>query len=127
MATLNGVDIFHLCTVATRPNPVAVQTNDYPGVNGLEELRLGTRGRTSTVDGYLLGMDVASLNSAEIAGRSYVVDAGAYTFQDNYGNSWSNVRLVSFDVSERVQTCASAFVGGTGYCRKYTATLLHLS
>lgn len=127
MATYDGENIFHECVIRTQPNPVAVQTNAYPGVDGLEEIRLGSRGRTTVVEGMLVGATLDDLNSAEIAFRAKVIEAGAKTFVDNYSNSWPNVRVVSFEPQGRVMTCAGAPLVSTGYCRAYVATLLHLS
>lgn len=127
MATLNGVDLFYLCTVDTVPGQHARQLNAYPGVNGLESLRMGTRGHTSTVKGYLLGASIGDLNAAEISLRTYQANGGAYDFVDNYGNTWSNVYVASVDFSMgRVMACASAGVSGAGYCRPYVAILMHL-
>lgn len=127
MATYDGANIFGECTIRTQPNPVAVQTNAYPGVDGLEEIRMGTRGRVSVVEGWLVGATTSDLNSAEIAIRAKVVEADAKTFVDNYGNSWPNVRVASYEPQGRVMACAAASLGGAGYCRAYVATLLHLS
>lgn len=127
MATLNGVDLFHQCAVQTVPNPVAVQTTAYPGINGLEQLRLGTRGYTTMIRGYLLAADIPSLNAAESALRSYQNDAGTYDFVDNFGTTWTNVRLASVQFEGQIRQGISAAFSAMGYCREYTATLEHLN
>lgn len=125
MATLNGVDLFHQCSVVSSPNPPDVQTNAYPGVNGLEQITLGSRGGTTVIEGYLVASSTANLLAAENAIRGYVTGQGIYTFVDNYGQSWPNVRLTSVSFEGRVHPCAAAGIGA-GFCRAYSATLLHL-
>lgn len=131
MATLNGIDLFHNCTVTTELNPVGRQLSSFAGVNGLQSLRLGTRGRISTITGYLVGQTPSDLNAAEVAMRTYEADGGAYTFVDNFGNTWSNVTLAKYKPMGRVHACVASSIylaasNGSGYCREYSVMLLHL-
>lgn len=126
MATYDGANIFGLCTVSTEILPVAVQTNAYPGINGLEEIRLGTRGAMSVVEGWLVGSTPSDVSAAETAIRTKQEQALAKTFVDNYGNSWPFSRVLSFKPEGRVVPCNGAGLPGGGYGRKYVAAILHL-
>ena len=127
MATYDGANIFGECVVRTEILPPAVQQNAYPGVNGIEEIRLGTRGAITVVEGWLVGATTGDLSAAETAIRSKQEQAVAKTFVDNYGNTWPNVRVLDFKPDGRVMTCAGASLPSGGYCRRYVATLLHLT
>jgi len=127
MATLDGVNIFHLCTVSTELTPTGFQRTAYPGVNGVAGLTLGSRGAISSISGFLIGATTADVNTAEATFRTYQANGLAYTFVDNHGNSWDNVRVLQFSPGDRVLPCAAASLGGSGYCRPYKATLEHLS
>lgn len=101
-------------------NPRGSQTNAYPGVNGLEELDQGQRGRFLVVTGRLKGAGYAALNGAEGLIRSYN-DGLAHVLVDQFGNAWTNAKLESFEPQGQVQNAND--LDGTGPCfhRRYTA------
>lgn len=106
------------CVVAD--NPRAAQQNTYPGVNGVEELDQGSRGRLITISGRLLGGNGAALQAAEDNLRSYN-DGAAHTITDNFGGTWSNAKFEGFEPQGRIE--ASSDLNGTGfvYHRRYVA------
>lgn len=121
--TFNGDAIFgSACKMmAGQINPVASQTNSYPGLNGLESLNQGKRGGRAMATGRLGGLGIAGLNAAESLFRSYH-DGRAYILIDQFGNVWPFTKLDSFEQTDRV-----VIDPGTGWLwRPYKATFIHL-
>jgi hypothetical protein len=120
-ATFDNVSLGPLCTTRTYGNPHARQVNEYPGVNGLEVLNLGSRGGTTEAEGLLYGDTLLDLAAAFGTFIGYVRDGGAYTLEDSFGVSWDSVILVDF----RPDGLAKLFTDG-GFCRAYKAVFLHI-
>ncbi len=107
--------------MATSNNLRECQVNAFFGVNGLETLDGGFRGRITKVHGVLSGQSAPILASAEGLFRTYN-DGLARVLVDNLGTSWPNVRLDRFQPIGRVRQSAD----GT-YFRAYQALFLHLA
>ncbi len=107
-------------TVAVAENPRAAQQNTYPGLNGVEELDQGHRGRIMMISGRLLSPNGAALAAAEADIRSYN-DGATHTIVDNFGGTWENCKMESFEPQGRVE--ASSDLNGTGFVvhRRYVA------
>jgi hypothetical protein len=122
MASYGGVGIFGAAvSVTTSDNPRECQVNSFFGLNGLEALDGGFRGRISRVQGVLYGRSSFLLASAEGLFRSYN-DGVARVLFDNLGAAWPNVRLLRFQPVGRVRQSAD----GT-FFRAYQALFLHLA
>ncbi len=122
MASYGGVAIFGAAvSMTTSDNPRETQVNSFFGINGLETLDGGFRGRITKVHGVLFGQSSFLLASAEGLFRSYN-DGIARTLVDNLGTVWPNVRLLTFQPQGRVRQSAD----GT-FFRAYQAQFLHLA
>ena len=122
MASYAGVPIFGVAvSMSTADNPRDSQVNAFFGVNGVECLDGGFRGRVTRVRGVLYGQSSLLLASAEGLFRSYN-DGVARVLVDNLGTVWGNVRLLSFMPYGRIRQSPD----GT-YFRAYQAQFLHLS
>jgi hypothetical protein len=121
--TFNGVPMFgsawkmQACVI----NPMAVQSNDFPGLNGTEELNQGLRGAFTMVSGVLTGETAEGLNAYENLFRSYY-DGRAYVLVDQFDNYWPNVKLEVFQPEDRIVRYADGSFG-----RRYTARFRHIS
>jgi hypothetical protein len=94
--SFDGVPLGVICTVRTWANPVARQVNEYPGINGLEVLTMGSRGGTSEAEGMLLAASLLDLAGQLGTFIAYQRDGGAYTLVDSKGVAWPAVILVDF-------------------------------
>jgi hypothetical protein len=122
MASYGGVAIFGTSvTMATSDYPRETQVNSFFGINGLESLDGGFRGRITKVHGVLFGPSSIFLASAEALFRSYN-DGLTRTLVDNLGTAWSNVRLLTFQPLGRARQSAD----GT-YFRAYQAQFFHMT
>jgi hypothetical protein len=122
MASYGGVGIFGAAvSMTTSDNPREAQINSFFGINGLEALDGGFRGRITKVHGVLYGQSALLLSSAEGLFRSYN-DGVARMLVDSLGTVWPSVRLLTFQPSGRVGQAAD----GT-YFRAYQAQFLHLA
>ena len=122
MASYGGVAIFGAAvSMSTADNIRESQVNSFFGVNGLESLDGGFRGRVTRVRGVLYGPSALLLASAEGNFRSFN-DGVARMLIDNLGTLWPNVRLLLFRPHGRVRQSAD----GT-YFRAYQASFLHLA
>jgi hypothetical protein len=122
MASYGGVGIFGAgVTMTTSDNPRECQVNSFFGINGLETLDGGFRGRITRAQGVLHGQSAFLLASAEGLVRSYN-DGIARMLVDNLGTIWPNVKLWKFQPSGRIRQSAD----GT-YFRAYQALFLHLA
>ncbi len=121
MPSFGGSNIFGgAVTMSTADNPREKQLNAFFGVSGLEMLDGGLRGRMTHVTGLLYGASAALLASAEGQFRSFN-DGIARNLVDNFGVSWTNVRLEAFQPSGRVMQSPSGY-----FFRPYHARFLHL-
>lgn len=101
--------------------PAAYQFNEYPGVNGVEALFLGTRGGRTEVEGVLVGVNRADLDAQEAVWRTLQGSGVARTLTTDAGRTFLQVLLMEFNLAEPVK----ADIGGP-VSRQYTATFLHL-
>ncbi len=122
MASYGGLGIFGAAmSMSTSDNPRESQVNSFFGINGLETLDGGFRGRITQVRGVLYGESAGLLASAEGTFRSYN-DGVPRMLIDNLGTVWLNVRLLRFQPVGRVRQSAD----GT-FFRAYEAQFLHLT
>ncbi len=122
MASYAGLAIFGAgLTMTTSENPRECQVNSFFGINGLETLDGGFRGRITRVQGVLTGQSAGLLASAEGLFRSYN-DGVARLLIDNLGTIWPNVKLLKFQPIGRIRQSSN----GT-YFRSYQALFLHLT
>lgn len=121
MPSFGGAAIFGRgVSMATQDNPLERQENAFPGLDGVESLTLGQRGRFTVVTGVLFGALASDLESAEATFRSYN-DGVARTLVDSYGGSWDYALLETFEPQGRI------FQDGYyGYGRRYVARFRHL-
>jgi hypothetical protein len=107
--------------MSTSDNPRQCQVNSFFGINGLETLDGGFRGRITRAHGVLYGQSALLLASAEGLFRSYN-DGIARVMVDNLGTVWPNVKLWKFQPIGRIRQSAD----GT-FFRAYQALFLHLA
>ncbi len=121
MPFFGGVNIFGTAVVMiTTDQPREKQINGFFGLNGLETLDGGSRGRTTEVRGLLEGSSAANLALTESAFRSYA-DGQTRVLVDNLGSTWANVCLETFAPAGRVRQSPQGV-----YFRTYRARFLHL-
>ena len=121
MPSFGGVNIFGTAvTMTTTDNPRENQLNAFFGLNGLESLDGGLRGRVTNVSGLIYSTPSATLGSLEFLFRSYN-DGVARVLVDTLGTSWMNVRLESFTPIGRVRQSPFGIL-----FRSYQARFLHL-
>ena len=122
MPNYGGLTIFgSAVAMATADVPRQSQVNSYFGINGLETLDGGFRGRLTKVRGVLHGASALDLAAAENLFRS-LNDGLTRTLVDNLGLIWLNVRLSTFQPLGRVRQSPN----GT-YFRAYQAQFFHLA
>jgi len=122
MSTYGSVGIFGAAvSMSTCDNPRESQVNSFFGVNGIESLDGGFRGRITRVRGVLSGRSSLLLAAAEGLFRSYN-DGLARVLVDNLGTVWPNVRLLRFQPVGRIRQTADGI-----YFRGYQALFLHLA
>jgi hypothetical protein len=93
MATLNGDNIFGFSVqMPSQMNPTSQQLNSFFGVNGLQSLYGGLRGRVFMISGVLFGATLGDLAAAQNAWENYVNGIG-YELVDTMGRAWSPVLL----------------------------------
>lgn len=122
MPNYGGIQIFGAAvSMATADHARQSQVNSFFGINGLETLDGGFRGRVTKVRGVLHGPSALGLASAENLFRSFN-DGVTRILVDNLGMIWTNVRLTGFQPHGRVRQSPD----GT-YFRAYQAQFLHLA
>jgi hypothetical protein len=122
MPSFGGANVFGTAvTMSTADYPRQYQVNAYFGLNGLEMLDGGARGRVTLVEGILYGSTAAALAGAEATFRSYN-DGIARVLVDQFGTSWASVTLDFFRPSGRVQQAPDG-----SFYRRYLARFLHLA
>jgi hypothetical protein len=122
MASYAGLGIFGAgVTMTTSDYPRECQVNTFFGVNGLETLDGGFRGRVTRVRGTLSGQSAPLLASAEGVFRTYN-DGLARVLVDNLGTAWPNVKLLKFQPIGRIRQSADGV-----FFRPYWAIFLHLA
>jgi hypothetical protein len=91
VTTLDGNSIFGTAvSVVQNPHPNAQQINQFFGIDGLQTLFGGTRGRRFIISGVLSGSTMSTLNAVEATLLSYA-DGLTHTLVDNRGRIWPNV------------------------------------
>jgi hypothetical protein len=122
MAFYGNVGIFGAAvSMTTSDNPRECQVNSFFGINGLETLDGGFRGRITRVRGVLYGSSAYLLASAEGLFRSYN-DGVPRLLVDNLGTTWPNAKLQRFQPVGRVRQSADG-----SFFRAYQALFLHLA
>jgi hypothetical protein len=122
MPSFGGANVFGTAVaMSTADYPRQNQVNAYFGLNGLEMLDGGARGRVTIVEGVLYGNTAAALAGAEATFRSYN-DGVARVLVDQFGTSWMNVKLDLFRPSGRVKQAPDG-----SFYRRYQARFLHLA
>ncbi len=123
MASFNSFDLGLVQEWSTSAAPKDRQINAYNGVDGLENIDLGARGGTTTMQGLLGGSDIPDLKAIKAGLRALQVDGDAYTFIDPEDTEWDNVILVMF----RTVGPRYFVVGDAGVVQRYELELLHLN
>jgi hypothetical protein len=122
VATYGGIAIFGTgVEMRTVDLPRSVQDNTFFGIDGVEELDGGFRGRMTVVKGLLYAQTSFGLASVEGTFRSYL-DGVVRDLTDTTGTTWPNVRLQSFQPNGRVRQAPD----GT-FFRSYLARFFHLT
>ncbi len=122
MASYAGLGIFGAgLSMTTTDKPRECQVNSFFGINGLETLDGGFRGRITRAQGVLYGQSALLLASAEGLFRSYN-DGLARPLVDNLGTVWPNVKLQKFQPIGRIRQSSDG-----QYFRAYQALFLHLA
>lgn len=120
MPVFGGANIFGASVaMITNDRPRAVQINAFFGINGVEALDGGSRGRYTDVTGVLSGVTAAGLASAEALFRSFE-DGIPRTLVDTYGASWPNATLEAFAPQGRVRQSPYGY-----FFRPYRARFFH--
>jgi hypothetical protein len=121
LPTIDGAAIFGLATtVVVADGPRGVQRNAYPGLDGVEELDQGSRGRLITITGRLYGANASAMGAAEADVRSYN-DGATHTIVDQFGVAWSYCKYESFEPQGRVEIAVDLNGNGPMYHRRYVA------
>jgi hypothetical protein len=121
MPSFGGTNIFGTAvSMSTTDHPRVTQVNAYFGLNGLESLDGGMRGRVTHVTGLLLGSTPVGLATAEGSFRSFN-DGIARILVDNFGTAWPSVRLEFFQPRGRVRQSPHGV-----FFRNYQARFFHL-
>ena len=122
MASYGGVNLFGTSvSFSTLDRPRQIQANSYFGVDGVESLDGGSRGRSTVVSGVLFAPSPAGLASTESAFRNYS-DGMSRDLIDGFGSLWPNVLLESFQPQGRARRTPDGI-----YFRPYRARFFHLT
>jgi len=90
-ATYDGQAIFGLAvSVHHQMNPTAQQMNSFFGIQGVQAVFGGTRGRVFYINGLLTAADQPGVRAAQAAIFSYA-DGVPRELRDTFGYTWSNV------------------------------------
>jgi len=122
--TIDGSPVFgYAVNVVHNPHPNAQQINEFFGINGVQTLFGGSRGRTFMISGVLADVDLPSINDDEALLLSYA-DGLPHTLVDNRGRVWFNVifrgEYQPFEQGPR-------WLAGGGYCLPYKLTMTGLT
>lgn len=99
----------------------STQINEFFGLDGIEALDGGFRGRITVATGIAYGDTINDVASVIETIRGY--DNGLYyTLIDSAGVTWPLVRLRTFNYQERAYVHSQL-----GYCRNYAITFHHLA
>lgn len=123
MPSFAGSDIFGVdVSMSTADQPLARQQNAYPGVNGVESLTMGSRGRVTAARGRLRADSLGGL-AALMNGFRSLRDGNAYPLVDTMGVTWPFVVLERFapDANTPIYIDQYGF-----YTKPYMAEFVHL-
>jgi hypothetical protein len=112
-----GIDV----VMNTADNPRDEQVNAFMGVNGVEVLDHGSRGRVTNATGRFLCASLAELAAVETRFRQYH-NQYAYTLVTTEGIIWYDVKLESFESIPRIGM--DSYTGQVW--RSYRARFRHL-
>ena len=119
--TYGGLPIFGWSAkIDTSQVKRSVQTNEFFGLTGVEEIDGGGRGGTSTATGIVFGGDYPSYRAAWSAATS-MQDGQARDLLSTDGNLYNQVKLVSWRPASELRQTA----GGL-WMRRYSAEFRHL-
>ena len=111
MSTFNGTDYF-----GSGPHRILVQgerfakkRTAYAGVNGVESLIMGARGRPVTIQGQLRGGDIAALDVI-IGNIEVACSIGPADLVNNFGLTYSNVELDSLTLTSHIMLSGSTYI-----------------
>lgn len=122
MPSYGGIPIFGAAvSMATADITRQGQVNSFFGINGLEMLDGGFRGRVTRVRGVLHGPSALGLAGAENLFRS-LNDGMARTLVDSLGMTWAHVRMQGFQPQGRARQAPNG-----AHFRAYQAQFLHLA
>jgi hypothetical protein len=88
--------------IKTRINPRESQKIAAPGINGLGNLDLGSRGGVTTATG-ILNADTPGDLAIQIGIWESFKDGNYYALADNFGSVWLYTMLEAFDYQEPVR------------------------
>jgi hypothetical protein len=120
-ASFDGVWLGPFTFLDTAPLPLARQVNEYPGIDGIEVLRMGARGFESEGHGAFVGATGSAINQQFAVMYAYHQDGGAYTLIDQTGVPWDNVLVLDFRPDGGFYPAR-----GGGYARRWKAQFLHV-
>jgi hypothetical protein len=106
--------------MVTVDNPRQAQVNTYPGLNGIEELDQGLRGRYTMVRGRLAANNPYVLGVLMQQFRSFN-DGRLHSLLDTDGVVWNYVKLEVFQPEGK-----AIYAPPIGYSRAYTARFRHI-
>jgi hypothetical protein len=93
----------------------------YFGLNNVEKVDGGFRGRITSVTGFLAGESLLTLANLENSFRA-LSDGQARDLTDCLGTVWSNVTLESFQPTGRLRHSSQGL-----FLRSYKAIFMHLN
>lgn len=93
MPSFNAIDMGPYFYIQVEGEPQELQVNAYPGVDGLEVIRMGSRGGTTHAQGMLWADTEADLASVVQTWRAMAVSAVEGTLTDSLGQAWDRVIL----------------------------------
>ncbi len=120
-ATLDGIPCFGVAVhITPQANPDHVQINAYPGINGLQVMDMGSRGRVFQVTGLMIGSTPGDVEANEVSLENFA-DGLPHLLISTAGGIWQNVTY------RREYHPTGKFVflaSGNGWGRSYSL-LLH--
>jgi hypothetical protein len=122
MSSFGGLAIFGTAVqMSSNGVPREAQLNAFFGVDGVERLDGGSRGRETHVTGLLFGSDPGTLAAQEALFESYK-DGVARELVDTLGVAWADVVLEKFERTSRIRQSPAGMM-----FRTYRVIFVHLS
>lgn len=118
--TLNGAAAFGAAVRMVHvPNANASMIAAFFGVQGVQSLDGGTRGRVFMVEGLMTGSNPPGVVANELALQSFA-NGGVYLLVDTTGIAWANVQFRNeFQPGDKFMWSPTLFA----WCRPYRAVL----